>query len=208
VTGSGSSRAPRPSSRSYERIGKADLRRLGQLAAEDRDYFYRRRPEYRGRLFCVALCQGAAQHYLDVERGAAKPNGVKDFDVYSFFANIGGKRFPADRRQRHTDFGPSGFGREQAPDPRWRHYTGRRVDFLFRGLAVSLGDDPVEALRRYLGAGRTKTARLLALKGAVLIEPEQLLGRIAWPHTGPVGLTLDGEPGVRGRQRRSHPGRW
>ena len=50
-----------------------------------------------------------------------------------------------------------------------------------RGLPVALDDDPVQTLREYLGAGRTKTSRLLALKGAVLIEPAALLGTIVWP---------------------------
>lgn len=172
------------SERSYERIGKNDLRRLGELAAADRDRFYRGRPEYRDRLFCVALCQGAALHYAASVRRWPEPNGVKDFDVYSFFADIAGQLFPAARRNQHADFGPSRFGCESDPPARWRHYAGRRVDLLMRGLPVALDDDPIEAVREYLGAGRTKTARLLALKGAVLIEPERLLGTIAWPPHG------------------------
>lgn len=174
------------SARSYERIGKKDLRRLGELAAVDRDRFCRGRPEYRDRLFCVALCQGAALHYVATARRLPEPSGVKDFDVYSFFADIAGQIFPAARRNQHADYGPSKFGRESDPPARWRNYTGRRVDFLMRGLPVALDDDPIEALREYLGAGRTKTARLLALKGAVLIEPERLLGAIAWPNSQPL----------------------
>lgn len=38
---------------------------------------------YAGRLLCRALCQGAALHYLDGK------NGVKDFDVWSFYAALG-----------------------------------------------------------------------------------------------------------------------
>lgn len=104
-------------SRSYERIGLPDLRHLGKIAAEDRDFFYRRHPEYRDRLLCVALCQGAAKHFVDMRRGVKPPNGVKDFDVWSFFAAISGQKFPAAIRHRHFDFGPSKFGSEPARPP-------------------------------------------------------------------------------------------
>ncbi len=43
---------------------------------------------YAGRLVCRALCQGAALHYLD------GTNGVKDFDVWSFYAERGDGPFP------------------------------------------------------------------------------------------------------------------
>lgn len=69
------------SARSYAVIKRADLPRLGELAAADREKFYLGRPEYRDRLLCVALCQGAGQHYVDIMGGATDPNGVKDFDV-------------------------------------------------------------------------------------------------------------------------------
>lgn len=68
------------SERSYERITERDLARLAQIAREDRAGRLARRPRWRvyeKRIICVALCQGAALHYLD---GA---NGVKDFDVWT-----------------------------------------------------------------------------------------------------------------------------
>jgi len=167
--------------RSYERIDKRDLRRLGELAALDREKFFLGRTEYRPRLLCVALCQGAGKHYVDVKRRAAEPNGVKDFDVWSFFADIPGQRFPANRRNLHADFGPSKFGREADPPARWAHFAGRRVDFLMRGLAVPVDADPVVEVQEYLRRAKTKTARLLSTKGVVLIEPAALLATIAWP---------------------------
>ncbi|MDP9403607.1 MAG: hypothetical protein M3P85_09805 [Actinomycetota bacterium] len=169
------------SHRSYERIEIPDLQRLGQLAAEDRDFFYRRRPEYRGHLLCVALCQGAGKHYVDLELGSPEPNGVKDFDVWSFFAAIPGERFPADKRNRHEDFGPSKFGRWEKELARFGHFHGRRVDLLMRGLPAPLDADPVAALREYLAEPRTRSAGELAAKGAVLIEPDPLVGVIVWP---------------------------
>ena len=133
--------------RSYERIELADLRHLGEIAAEDRDFFYRKHPEYRDRLVCVALCQGAAKHSVDMEAGAKRPNGVKDFDVWSFFAAIPGQQFPAAIRHRHFDFGPSKFGAEPAQPAKFSHIKGRRVDVFLRDLPVGLDADPVEALR-------------------------------------------------------------
>lgn len=72
------------SSRSFEIITKADLRRLGQIAACDRADLFRRKPDtarlYSDRLFAVALCQGAARHFVDPNSGS----GVNDLDVWSF----------------------------------------------------------------------------------------------------------------------------
>jgi hypothetical protein len=45
--------------------------------------------------------------------------------------------------------------------------------------------DPVEAVERYLTAGRTETARQLAMKAVVLLEPDRLRGQIVWPLVGP-----------------------
>lgn len=64
-------------SRSFEPITKSDLKRLGQIAAVDREDLFKRKPEtgrlYGDKLFAVALCQGAALHYLDGK------NGIKDW---------------------------------------------------------------------------------------------------------------------------------
>jgi hypothetical protein len=34
----------------------------------------------------IAPCQGGALHYLDCQQEAKKKNGVKDLDVYCFYA--------------------------------------------------------------------------------------------------------------------------
>src|ERR1700727_1064079 len=62
-----------------------------------------------GRL-CRALYQGAALHYLDGK------NGVKDFDVWSFYAALGDGPFPY-RWRGTADFGPSRFGRYPGDPP-------------------------------------------------------------------------------------------
>jgi hypothetical protein len=169
------------SGRSYEKINDSTLQRLGSIARADRLQFLRTRPEFRGRLICVALCQGAGLHYVEVARGKTRPNGVKDFDVWSFFAAIPGQKFPAHRRNIHVDFGPSEFGRWPREPHRFRHFEGRRVDLFLRGIDSPVRGDPVAALQSWLSEARTGSQRALSAKGAVLIEPKRLRGTIAWP---------------------------
>ena len=161
--------------RSLARIENPDLLRLAALAADAESELFRRNPgnsgRYAGRLLGRALCQGAALHYVNGH------NGVKDFDVWSFYAQYDDWPFPA--RWRGTrDFGPSKFGRYSGDPPR---YTGRRVDLLGRSLRVKSGADPAEVIRRYLAARRTRSAQELAAKAAVLIHPEDRVGEIVWP---------------------------
>ena len=161
--------------RSLERIDIPDLLRLAALAADAEAELFRRNPQgsgrYVGRLLCRALCQGAALHFVNGS------NGVKDFDVWSFYAQYDDWPFPA--RWRGTrDFGPSKFGRYPGDPPR---YSGRRVDLLGRSLPVQLSANPTEVLRRYLADRRTDSAKALAAKAVVLIDPENRVGEIVWP---------------------------
>jgi hypothetical protein len=91
-------------------------------------------------------------HYLN-ER-----NGVKDFDVWSFYAQYDDWPFPA-RWRATRDFGPSKFGRYPGDPGR---YSGRRVDLRGRSLLAAPGDDPADAIRRYVAARRTASAKALA----------------------------------------------
>jgi hypothetical protein len=160
--------------RSYELITLEDLSRLAAISGSDREDRFGRRPRwkpYGERVLCVALCQGAAQHYVD------RRSGVKDFDVYTFYAEHATGPFPF-RWRTEADFGPSHFGRYPA-DP--ASFRGRRVDLLGRSLPVSPSADPIDAIRSYLEAGRTETARQLAKKAVVLIEPDAARGDVIWP---------------------------
>lgn len=188
------------SGRSYEAITTDDLARLGDIAAVDRERFFKRRPEYRDRLLCSALCQGAGLHYVEVAAGKAETNGIKDFDVWSFFSAIPGERFPADRRRTYVDLGKSKFGRWDGEAKVCQHFKGRRVDLLVRALPVPVDADPVSALRSYLAAARTGSAKFLAKKGVVLIDPLDRRGKIVWPReqsshgpiSGPQASPWDG----------------
>ena len=166
---------PEDSDRSLARIERADLLRLAALAADAEADLFRRNPQgsgrYAGRLLCQALCQGAASHYVNGR------NGVKDFDVWSFYAQHDDWPFPA--RWRGTrDFGPSKFGRYPGDPPR---YSGRRVDLLGRSLPAGPGADPADVLRRYLAARRTDSAKALAAKAVILIDPLHRAREVVWP---------------------------
>lgn len=60
-------------------------------------------------------------------------------------------------------------------------YSGRRVDLLGRSLPVPPGTDPADAIRRYLAARWTKSAKALAAKAVVLVDLQNRAGEIAWP---------------------------
>lgn len=159
---------------SHQPITHDDLRRLGWLAEEDRRRFFRARRDwgrlYRDRVLCIALCQGAALHYV---RGS----GINDFDVYTFYAANPKRRWYA-KRLRAVDFGDPKFGRSQVTRP---GFVGRRVDLQGREIPVPAGTDPVVALREYLRAAKTRTARELAAKAVILLKPDHLLGTVVWP---------------------------
>jgi hypothetical protein len=82
------------SERSFIRIEASHLERLALLSREDREEFFSRlagwRRLYADRILCVALCQGAAVHYVN------EKNGVKDFDVWTFTRSIPTQLFPGD----------------------------------------------------------------------------------------------------------------
>jgi len=160
--------------RSLEPITEEDLRRLGEIAQADREEMFTRSRHwapYRRRLLAVALCQGAALHYLDGR------NGVKDIDVWTFFAALP-DRYPDRalyRRDKARDFGPSKFGRH----PEIPGFVGRKVDLLSDSIRVKPGADSVEAIRDWLSTERRGNPSHLAQKAVVLIEPD--LGRVVWP---------------------------
>jgi hypothetical protein len=164
----------RDPARSYESITQDDLSRLANIAHLDREDRFERKPRWRSlygaRVIAVALCQGAALHYLDGE------NGVKDFDVWTFYATNPEAQFPP-RWRTVRDFGDPKFG-TTADSPA---YLGRRVDLIGRSLPVDVGADVGSVLPKYLSAGRTLSARLLAKKAVVCLEPAERIGEIIWP---------------------------
>jgi hypothetical protein len=195
----------RTSLRSKATLTSEHLRRLADLADDDHEFFTRPggRPEYRSRRVAVVLAQGAAVHYLHSLTGAPLHGpGVKDLDVWTFYAAIPGIRFPGDQRETHADFGLSALGRqhydlsaardhrERAMWQRWSAYSGRRVDFLMRAIPVQADahtSSVVTALQQWLARGARSTATRkpspwhLAQKAMVLIYPKSDRGDVVWP---------------------------
>jgi len=79
--------------RSLARIYVAALPRLAALAADAEANLFERNPRgsgrYADRLLSRAVCQGAAAHYVNGK------NGIKEFDVWSFYAQLDDWPFPA-----------------------------------------------------------------------------------------------------------------
>jgi hypothetical protein len=203
----------RRSPRSRVRLTDEHLCRLAAVADEDHAFFTRPggRPEYESRRLAVALAQGAALHYLYGR------TGVKDLDVWTFYAAIPGRRFPGDKRVKRADFGPSSLGRQtydlrEARSERqralwqcWSAYTGRRVDLCMRSLPVE-PDAPISSvisgLREWLARGAQSTAARkpsawhLAKKAVVLLYPHSHRGYVLWA----LGSALE-KPGELNRSR-------
>jgi hypothetical protein len=158
-------------------ITRRDLGRLAALAEIDRTDFLKRKPHtgrlYSGRLFAVALCQGAALHYVNGK------NGIKDFDVWSFYDQHPEREYPP-RRIAQVDFGDPKFG-TTIDRPQ---FVGRRVDLIGRSIRNADRDDPVGTLQQYLRCSSTESARFLAQKAIVLLEPTELRGIIVWRPEG------------------------
>lgn len=166
--------------RSFAVIERDDLKRLARIAKRDRLQFFAAHPDwaalYADRFLGVALCQGAALHFVT---GLV---GIQDFDVYSFFAAHPARRWYA-KRNKHVDFGVPKFGRSlDRPD-----FIGRRVDLLARSLPCAPGDDLATAIREWLHEGKSITAQMLANKAVVLLSPLSRIGEVIWPRRGGQG---------------------
>lgn len=165
---------PSGTERSSELIETEDLARLADIAETERADLLESEQSApsRERVLCFALCQGAALHYGD---GA---NGVKDFDLYTFFAGITGRSGSFDRTPRQRDDGPSKFGRN--PND-FDVFTGRRVDLFWRTLDADVDSDPAEVIQACLRhARKDSTPWYLARKAVVLLRPKARLGEVVW----------------------------
>jgi hypothetical protein len=168
-----------PEARSFEKIAAEDLRRLASIARQDREAFFANHHDwatlYQDRLLAVALCQGAAAHFVDGQRG------INDFDVYTFYAAHPARPWYA-KRNKPWDYGDPKFG-QTADRP---EYVGRRVDLLGRGIQYRRHEDPAAAIRRWLRTDRGKSARLVAQRPIVLLWPDDRLGEVIWsPEAAP-----------------------
>lgn len=127
--------------RSFELFQADDLRRLSEIALEDLGALFEKRPEtgrlYQDRLLMLCLCQGGAEHFVRREYG------VKDLDIWAFFAEHPSRPFPY-RRRGVRDFGPSKFGRH----PNDGSLQGRRVDIIGRSIPCASEETAKECILR------------------------------------------------------------
>src|SRR5262249_6757058 len=88
------------SERSLAVFDAEDLRRLSEIARKAMQSFIAGNPyalaEFPSKILCVALCQGAALHYVN------KTNGVKDIDVGPSSLITAGSRGPAGKQCHMT----------------------------------------------------------------------------------------------------------
>ncbi len=152
---------------------------LVSIAEADQKSFFQRNPHlavYGHRRLLIALCQGGALHDLDCKKDAKKKNGVKDLDVYSFYADDPEIPWPY-RRHGVADFGESEFGYH--PNKR-QQFVGRHVDLMGRALPVAPGANPGLAVRDWLATSNNQTPRLLRKKAVVGLHPAKYFGKIIW----------------------------
>jgi hypothetical protein len=71
--------------RSRSKLRDQDIDRLLEIERDWRRSLEHRKQhwrQYAPRLFCVTIAQGGARHLIDGK------TGIKDFDLYRFFANL------------------------------------------------------------------------------------------------------------------------
>jgi hypothetical protein len=157
--------------RSFKKIELADLKRLADIAKKDSNNFFLEYPswgkEFANRVLCVALCQGAGQHYVDGK------TGINDFDIYTFYRKNPDKNWYS-KRIKSYDFGNPKFGQSKDKP----NFIGRRVDCLGREIDVRKNETLIIALRRYLKESNTTTSRYLSNKSVVLLNPK--CGYVVW----------------------------
>ena len=160
--------------RSMDHITSEDFERLAKhVEVEIADFLGSgKQTPFRERQIAVVLCQGAALHYLDGS------NGVKDFDVYVFFAELPGIKGPHNRSARKRDFGVSKFGRYSGDDAL---FSGRRIDIFWRTIPTEHRLDPAVAIPAYLRSGKPRsTPWHLSQKAVILLRPKSRLGEVVW----------------------------
>ncbi len=142
------------------------------MAQEDIESFFERKPRYTdyvGKEVLITLGQGGALHYID------KKNGVKDFDVWFFYPQLGDIVLPY-RRRGVVDFGESKFGKH----PNDKGFKGRKIDVMMRSDSHFNHGNPSLALQSYLKDALTTTAQMLSIKAMIGLHPENLFGEVLW----------------------------
>lgn len=173
------SNAPR-SERSFRRIDADDLARLASVATTAIDDLCQppnKSSIYRGHLAVLCLCQGAALHHQQTQRGdpVEDQRGIHDFDVWGFFRPHAEMAFPW-RWRGEVDFGQSHFGRR----PEDGHLVGRKVDILGRSIPFQEGERAPDAVIRWVRGGGA-SPKAIRQRPIYVISPGDDFGSMIWP---------------------------
>lgn len=109
--------------------------------------------------FAVALCQGAAMHYLDkpsIKDGKAY-KGVRDFDIWCFYRKTTDKFLFGKQGGLVDEFDIGYFGK-------------RKIDIMMRDIDYK--DDEVESIQNWLKTSHNKSPTHLSEKAVILIYPK------------------------------------
>ncbi len=138
---------------------------LQELALKEHDSFFQRNPRlreaYHNSLVGIALCQGAAWHYVNASIG------IKDFDIWLFYRKSEEINLPCRHRKSIED-----------------GYKRRRIDFLRRAIGRDLCDvhfnEADKCIMQYLLQRNTQTKRMLLGKPVVGLFPDRIVDKIMW----------------------------
>lgn len=189
--------------RSFQEIGTVDLAELSIYSKLELHRFLNHAGNpvgkfkvYENRLVGICLCQGAAQHYVDmsnedkfdneiyldekevkekgymVSPGGRIISGIKDIDVYFFFAAHGHVSIPNIRHCRKSIIA------------KFSNIGEYRIDFMKKGISKEIvneikGGNPINVILQYLKHTHHGQAYLLK-QSVVGLYPDEIFGRIIW----------------------------
>ena len=130
-------------------MGRIESQRRGHTLEQKKGYDLREP-------FAVALCQGAAMHYLGRRSDKNKPKGVKDFDIWLLYEK-NDVRFRFNRCRLVDQYHSNEFGE-------------RAVDILMR--AIDYQDSPKSPIQEWLATSKNSSPQFLSKKAVILIYPK------------------------------------
>lgn len=143
--------------RSTQEITQADLYALLEIAQKNRKPSEDRVSDTP---VLIALCQGAASHYVD------KKTGVKDFDVWFFYAQEEYGKNDYDRGYSTVKLTGS------------QNFDGKEVQLFWRAHAAFNCGDAERGIHDYVEKGNTNSARELGKKAVVGLYPKEVFGEV------------------------------
>lgn len=151
--------------RIYDSISERDLLALKDFGIREHEEFFKRnsylKKDFYRSLAGICLCQGAALHYLN------QKTGIKDFDVWHFYANNENVTLRCRRPKRIKNA-----------------YMGRDIDFLKRAIPKNIfalfPNNLEKIIMSFLLERNTKSKNLLLKKAVIGLYPNNIFAKILW----------------------------